>query len=85
MTLLKPENREFGQKRTDRQLHVLPNYRAADVDEYGSQEGQIQKIKSGALEILDELVFLLILRIRAREIYCQRISDVEFYISEGSL
>ena len=54
MTLLKPENREFGQERTDRQLHVLPNYRAADVDEDGSRERQMQKIKSGAAEILDK-------------------------------
>ena len=27
ITLLKPENREFGKPKTDRQLHVLPNYR----------------------------------------------------------
>jgi methylcytosine dioxygenase len=31
VTLLKPENREFGKPHTDRQLHVLPNYRIADV------------------------------------------------------
>ena len=53
MTLLKPENRQIGQNRSDRQLHVLPNYRTADVDEYGSREGQLQKVKSGAIEILD--------------------------------
>ena len=54
VTLLKPENREFGKPRSDRQLHVLPNYRAADVDENGSREGQLKKIKSGGFEALNE-------------------------------
>lgn len=54
VTLLKPENREFGKPHTDRQLHVLPNYRVASVDEFGSREGQLQKIKNGGVEILNE-------------------------------
>ena len=54
VTLLKPENREFGKPHSDRQLHVLPNYRVASVDEFGSREGQFQKIKNGAVEVLHE-------------------------------
>ena len=54
VTLLKPENREFGVPRNDRQLHVLPNYRMADVDECGSREAQVEKVRSGAVEVLDK-------------------------------
>jgi hypothetical protein len=54
VTLLKPENREFGKPHTDRQLHVLPNYRVASVDEFGSRAGQLQKVKNGAVEVLQE-------------------------------
>jgi methylcytosine dioxygenase len=54
VTLLKPENREFGAPRNDQQLHVLPNYRMSDVDEFGSGEAQIEKVRSGAAEILDK-------------------------------
>jgi len=54
VTLLKPENREFGKPHTDRQLHVLPNYRVASVDEFGSREGQLQKVRNGGVEILHE-------------------------------
>ncbi len=54
VTLLKSENREFGSVRTDRQLHVLPNYRVSEFDELGTREGQTEKIRSGAVEILQE-------------------------------
>jgi hypothetical protein len=53
VTLLK-EIRQLGSVRSDRQLHVLPNYRAANVDESGSREAQTRKIQSGALEIIQE-------------------------------
>ena len=39
-------------KTEDEQFHVLPLYKLDETDEYGSKEGQKQKVKKGQLEIL---------------------------------
>ncbi|XP_077999335.1 methylcytosine dioxygenase TET3-like isoform X2 [Glandiceps talaboti] len=53
LTLTKDENRTIKKApETDEQLHILPMYRVAPVDEFGSAEGQQEKVRNGSLEVL---------------------------------
>ena len=51
LTLTKPENRGV-RKPAEEQLHVLPHYVIDETDEWGTKEGQQEKVREGHVDVL---------------------------------